>query len=120
MPPRRLRAASSGQASVELVALLPVLAARSLLAWQAVVAGQAIWLSGAAARAAARASALGADPTAAARASLPGSLAGAARASSSTPGSAAVSLSIPSVVGHARLATIHARARFAPQGEASR
>ena len=69
MPPRRLLTAS-GQASVELVALLPLLAAVALLAWQGVVAGQAIWLSGAAARAAARAFALGDDPTAAARSSV--------------------------------------------------
>jgi hypothetical protein len=119
MSPRRLLAAS-GQASVELVALLPLVALVAALAWQAVVAGQAIWLSGSAARAAARASALGTDPTSAARAALPGSLAPGAHASSGASGSASVSLAIPAVVGHARLATIHARARFAPQQEASR
>ena len=123
MPPRRLLtapASAAGQASVELVALLPLLVVVALLAWQAVVAGQAIWLSGAAARAAARATALGDDPTAAARASLPGALSRGARASSRSDGSISLSLAIPSVVGHARLATVHARARFAPQQEASR
>ena len=119
MPPRRLLAAASGQASVELVALLPLLAVVALLAWQAVVAGQAIWLSGAAARAAARAAALGDDPTAAARASLPRSLSSGVRAASGDDGAVSVSLAVPSVVGHVRLSTIHARARFASQ-EASR
>jgi len=119
MPPRRLLSAS-GQASVELVALLPVVALLGALAWQAVVAGQAIWLSGGAARAAARAAALGDDPTVAARAWLPPALSPGARASSASDGAVSVSLAIPSVVGHARLGTIHARARFAPQREAAR
>ncbi|MCW3023755.1 MAG: pilus assembly protein, partial [Conexibacter sp.] len=43
-----------GQAAVELVALLPVLALVAALAWQSVVAGQAWWMAGAAAREAAR------------------------------------------------------------------
>src|SRR4051794_30377667 len=115
MPSRRLLAAASGQASVELVALLPLLAAVALLAWQAVVAGQAIWLAGSAARAAARAHALGHDPTAAARASLPGSLAPGARATAGTNGAVSLSLAIPSVVGHTSLVRVHARALFAPQ-----
>jgi len=118
MPPpaflRRL-ASASGQASVELVALLPLLAAVALLAWQAVVAGQAIWLAGAAARAAARAHALGADPTAAARDALPGSLAPGVRATPAGDGAVSLSLAIPSVVEHTSLVRVHARARFAPQ-----
>jgi hypothetical protein len=48
-----------GQASVELVALLPLLALNALALWQGVVAAQAAWLAGGAARAAARAQALG-------------------------------------------------------------
>ena len=47
-----------GQASVETVALLPLVVLVGALLWQAVVAGQALWLSGAAARAAARAAAV--------------------------------------------------------------
>lgn len=114
-PLRHRLAPASGQASVELVALLPLLAAVALLAWQAIVAGQAIWLAGAAARAAARAHALGHDPTAAARASLPGALAPGARATSGADGAVSLSLAIPSVIGHTSLVRIHARARFAPQ-----
>jgi len=48
-----------GQASVETVALLPLVVLVGALLWQAVVAGQALWLSAAAARAAARAAAVG-------------------------------------------------------------
>jgi hypothetical protein len=104
-----------GQAAVELAAILPLIALIGLLCWQAIVAGQAVWLSGSAARAAARASALGRDPTRAARAALPGALAPGARVSSDAPGEVEVRLEIPSVVGGLRLAAIHARARFAPQ-----
>jgi len=119
---RRVRASgpARGQASVELVTLLPLLAAVCALAWQAVVAGQAIWLAGSAARAAARAQAIGGNPTAAARSVLPAGLARGASASSSGDGAIALVLPIPSVVGHARLATIHAQARFAPQTRVAR
>src|SRR3712207_1338896 len=63
-------ASEKGQASVELVALLPVVALAVMCAWQAAVAGHAVWSVGAAARAAARADAIGADAEAAARARL--------------------------------------------------
>lgn len=39
------RPAESGQASVELVALLPLVVVLAALLWQAVVAGQAVWLA---------------------------------------------------------------------------
>lgn len=110
----RVRAAR-GQATVELVALLPLLGALVALAWQAVVAGEAVWLSGAAARAAARAGAVGADALAAARHELPGSLARGVRVHSQGDGRVAVSVAVPAVVGGWRLGTVHARARFAPQ-----
>jgi hypothetical protein len=104
-----------GQASVELVGVLPLVALLGLLCWQAVVAGQAVWLSGAAARAAARASALGQDPTAAARRALPGALAPGVRVHSDQPGAVELRLTIPAVVGGLDLAAVRARARFAPQ-----
>ena len=63
-----------GQAAVELVALLPLVALLAAGAWQLVVAGHAAWSADAAARAAARAAATGGDARAAARASLPGRL----------------------------------------------
>ena len=61
----------SGQASVETVALLPLVALVGALLWQGLLVGQAAWLAGSAARGAARAQAVGADPRAAAAAALP-------------------------------------------------
>jgi hypothetical protein len=62
---------NQGQASVETVALLPLLALVGALLWQALLVGQAAWLAGSAARGAARAQAVGGDPRAAAVAVLP-------------------------------------------------
>ena len=63
-----------GQASVELVAVLPALAACLLIASQTVVVGWALWSAGNAARAGARAAEVGSDVESAARRALPGSL----------------------------------------------
>jgi hypothetical protein len=110
------RAGASGQAAVELVALLPLIVLLGLLAWQAVVAGQAVWLSGSAARAAARASALGRDPAQAARAVLPDALARGVAVRVVGDGAVRLRLVVPSVVADLHLASIRTRARFAPQG----
>ncbi|UGS35193.1 hypothetical protein [Capillimicrobium parvum] len=104
-----------GQASVELVAVLPLVVLLGLLCWQAVVAGQAVWLSGAAARAAARADALGDDPRAAARRVLPGALAAGVRAKGDGGGSVTVRVAIPAVVGGIELTAVTAKAHFASQ-----
>jgi hypothetical protein len=63
-----------GQATVELLAVLPLVLAVGAIAWQLVLAGQAAWLTADAARAGARADAVGADPGRAARSVLPRSL----------------------------------------------
>ena len=60
-----------GQASVEFLAVLPIAVLLALAGWQVALAGQAVWLSGNAARAAARAQAVGRDPAGAARSALP-------------------------------------------------
>ena len=109
------RTGDRGQASVELVAVLPLLALLVAVVWQAALVGQAIWLSGAAARAAARASAVGGDPVRSARAVMPRALRGGLSVRSSGAGAVTLTLRVPSLVGGARLGTIHARARFAPQ-----
>ena len=123
-PPTRLyrdRAAAelgggeTGQASVELVAVLPLIALVALALWQLAVAGQAAWLSGAAARAAARAHAVAGDEAAAARGVLPARLERGLRVATRQDGSVEVHLAVPSVVGARRLTTIHSRARFEPQ-----
>ena len=105
-----------GQATVEIVALMPLLAVLAFAVWQAAVAGQAIWLAGAAARAAARAEALGDDPEPAAREALPPRLEDGLRIRVRDGGGVTVTLRIPSVVGGGALGSTSARARFVPQG----
>lgn len=63
-----------GQASVELVAVVPLVLLVGALCWQAALAGHAVWMSAHAARAAARADAVGRDPEQAARSALPAAL----------------------------------------------
>jgi pilus assembly protein CpaE len=63
-----------GQASIELVAALPFVLLVGAIAWQLALAGQTAWLTANAARAGARAEAVGHDPEAAARSALPRSL----------------------------------------------
>ena len=64
----------SGQASVEMVAVLPLVLLVGAVCWQFALAGHAAWLSAHAARAGARADAVGADVGAAARSALPAAL----------------------------------------------
>ena len=126
MPPPPLRSAAAGrtptrihsargQATVELVALLPVLAVITLGVWQVAVAGHAVGAVGAAARAGARAEAVGGDPDDAARRLLPRRVRAAARVRASHGGEVRVEVPIPAVVGGGSLFTTTARARFAPQ-----
>jgi hypothetical protein len=104
-----------GQATVELVALLPLLALLGMALWQAVVAGQALWLAGSAARGAARAAAVGADPLAAARRALPAALERGLRVEASDPGEVRVAVAVPAVIGAGRLTTVTAAAAFPSQ-----
>lgn len=112
MPPERQQ---RGQASVELVALLPLMAVLALVGWQVVVAGQAVWLAGTAARSGARAQALGADAATAARSALPVRLRRGLRVHEDD-GGVVVLLVVPAVVGGVRLGTVGSRARFPAQG----
>src|SRR6185295_5901536 len=73
---RNVEVAGSGQASVELVAVLPALAVCLVIAAQTVVVGWALWSAGNAARAGARAEVVGSDPESAARRALPAPLRG--------------------------------------------
>lgn len=89
-----------GQASVELVALLPLLAALAALGWQAALAGQAWWLTRIAADSAARAQALGEQPRAAAVRSLPPRLRAGLRVDELERGAAIrVRVRLPAVLG---------------------
>lgn len=100
----------SGQASVELVALLPLLVAVVIGSWQVVVAAQAWWLAGTAARAASRAAIIGGDPAKAARAALPSGWARRVSVSGTGGTRLTVRLRIPLVVGGSRLADASASA----------
>ena len=117
MPRARAQNLERGQASVELVALLPLVAMLAALLWQAVVAGQAVWLAGSAARAAARATAVGADAAAAARRALPARLERGlvVRRLRSSDG-VRVAIAVPAIAGGGRLTTVSARAQLQDQG----
>jgi hypothetical protein len=64
----------SGQASVEAVAVVPAVLLAAVVAWQLVLTGNTLWLCAGAARAAARADAVGLSPERAARSALPSAL----------------------------------------------
>lgn len=106
----RAGSGEDGQATVELVAVLPVLGLVLVLAWQAVVAGQTWWLASAAAREGARVSALGGDPVAAARRVLPG--VGLTRDGAD---GVRVRAAVPPVFGGLRFGSVTVRARMEPQ-----
>src|SRR3954465_3635939 len=72
--PHRGADPEAGQASVELLGTVPAVLLVAALVWQLALAGQAAWLCANAARAAARAEAVGRSGRAAARSALPGSL----------------------------------------------
>jgi hypothetical protein len=103
-----------GQAAVELVALLPLLMLVATLLWQLVVAGQAWWLAGSAAREAARARALGDDPALAARHVLPARLRSGVVVRDDHDG-VTLRLAVPGVVPGLRVGTVRVRARMEPQ-----
>lgn len=105
-----------GQASIELLGLLPLLAVVALAAWQAILVGQSWWMAGAAARAASRAQAVGADPAAAARRVLPAGLEHGLKVTDGEDG-VRVRVRVPAVLGvrHDGLGAVAGRARMEPQ-----
>jgi hypothetical protein len=104
-----------GQATVELVALLPLIGLLVALLWQALLAGETVWLSGAAARAAARAAAVGGDPADAARSVLPPRLERGLRVRQASDGSVELVVGVPAALGGGTVAPVTARARFEAQ-----
>ena len=104
-----------GQATVEMLALLPWIASLLIVAWQLALFGYAEWAAGAAARAAARAHAVGADPARAAREHVPGSLRGGVRVATDPDGDVTVGLRVPRLPGVPSLGRVHASAHFEPQ-----
>jgi Flp pilus assembly protein TadG len=106
---------TEGQATAELVALLPLAALLLAGAWQLVIAGHAAWAAGAAARAAARAAAVGGDTGAAARRELPARLERGLRLHDRGAGTVEVTLRIPPVLGLPVPGHTTATAHFRPQ-----
>ena len=106
---------ADGQAAAELVALLPVLLGLLACVWQAVLAGHASYAAGAAARAAARAQAIGLDAPATARAHLPGFLERGLHVNTHADGAVTVAVRIPTLPGVPDLGHTKATARFEPQ-----
>ncbi len=99
-----------GQAAVEFLAVLPLVAMLAAAAWQLAVAGHAVWAAQAAARAAARAHAVHRDADAAARARLTPALRRRLRVTTAD-GWTSVTVRVPAVLP-VRLPAVSARARF--------
>jgi Flp pilus assembly protein TadG len=108
-------ASDRGQASVEFVALVPLIVLVLFVAWQFVLAGDALWNARTAARAAARAQAVGADPQEAARDQLPERLERALHVSASRNGDVRVSVHVPAVIDALDLGRVAATGHFDPQ-----
>lgn len=106
---------AEGQAATELVALLPVLLGLLAGVWQAVLAGHASLAAGTAARAAARAQAVGLDAPAAARAHLPRFLEDGLHVKIHEDGGVMVAVRIPTLPGVPDLGHTRATARYEPQ-----
>jgi hypothetical protein len=117
--PRRVGRAvrdSRGQAAVEFVVLLPCFVALLAALWQLALVGYAQWAVRAAARAAARAQAVGSDPARAARDHLSGSLEPGLRVSPERGGGdVRVAVRVPRLPGLPSLGHVHASAHFEPQ-----
>jgi hypothetical protein len=105
---------ANGQASVELVAVLPLVLVVVAVLWQLVLTGQALWSSAGAARAAARAHAIGVDPLAAARSAVPRGIARSLRVRTAGD-EVRVRVRVPLVLTGMSLATISSRATLPPQ-----
>src|SRR3954453_19316419 len=105
-----MRSGENGQAAVETVALLPCVAAVLLVAWQLALAGDAQSSAAVAARGAARAVAVEADPAAAARARVPPRLRDGLAGPRRDGGVVAVSVRVPALADALRLGRVSAEA----------
>lgn len=106
----RALSSSPGQASVELVAMLPLLGALLAACWQGAVAGHCWWLAGVGARAAARAEAVGQSPLASARRALPAGRRAGLKVSEGRDGQVTVTVAVPAVAPGLRLGAVSATA----------
>jgi hypothetical protein len=88
----------NGQGSVELLAALPFVLLAGAVAWQLALAGWTAWMSAHAARAAARADAVGRPPEAAARSALPSLMRPGLRVRRRRSGGVEVRVRVPTVL----------------------
>src|SRR6266480_887905 len=107
---------SAGQASVELVAVVPILVGLALLVGQLAVAGWALWSAGNAARAGARAAYVGGAVAKAARSALPAPLRDGARVDAGN--GVEVTVRAPALLPGVPRIPISARTRLDPVGAA--
>jgi hypothetical protein len=113
---RPIAPSQTGQASVELAALLPLLAVVLASCWQIVLVAETAWSAQSAARAAARAAAVGADPLRAARRALPPSFDHRVRLRRGAEHAVELRLRVPAVIPDVSLGSITAHGHFASQG----
>jgi type II secretory pathway component PulK len=97
-PTPTCRTSERGQASAELLGVLPAVLLVGALVWQLALAGHSAWLCANAARAAARAEAVGRDGEAAARSALPRSLRRGLRVTETEEGAMQVRMPVPLLV----------------------
>lgn len=115
MDGRRSRCrAQQGQASVEFVALLPLVVLVGAALVQAALFGWGAWSAGGAARAAARAQAIGTPPLPAARAAVAVPLRGGVRVRVEGDG-VRVRLRVPGLIAGLSPGALEARSRLRPQ-----
>ena len=107
------RGRESGQASVELVAVVPGLLLCALIVIQLAIVGYGLWASAAAASAGARAEYVGGDAARAARSALPVALREASRVRASEE--VRVSVRVPSLLPGAGSLPVGARAGLGPE-----
>ncbi|HEX5622403.1 MAG TPA: TadE/TadG family type IV pilus assembly protein [Solirubrobacteraceae bacterium] len=106
---------ASGQASVEFIAVLPLVAVVLAALWQLALVGYAEWGASAAARAAARAAAVGRDPGAAARSHLAEALRPGLHVDPRAGGDVRVAVRIPTLPGMPGLGHASSTGHFEPQ-----
>ena len=113
---RRAGPDCGGQASAEMVAVLPLVVLVAAIVWQLALAGYAAWMTAHAARAAARAVAVGADGEAAARSALPASLERGLRVRTESGGRVEVRLRLPLIARRFRGPVELSASAALPQG----
>ena len=113
----RLRLGTSGQATIELLAAVPLLLLVAACIWQAALAARSASFAATAARSGARALAVGTDPRAAAVAGLPSDLVVGVRLKPLDAGRVRVWLRVPAAIGGFEVGSVSSSAGFIEQAQ---